>query len=336
MARIIIDPARGGCDTRYIYGDRRDKTDNLMLAIDLQEILNSEGIETVLTRTEDIYLPGYERVNIVNQLEGDFVFSFSWVGPSFDVGLPRVKFFVSEEDGVATQLAENIIMNLPEKRYEIIGIAQNTELPILSYVNKPGLIMEIEYPNNMTTNIEFEMISNEIAMAISNGIIQTFGNDVNDGENRGDGGEMSVSVQYEMHESYDRKVAECSVEERVIEERKVKERTVEERIIEEKKATDDNTSINRESDFVDLPMNEEDEMNQKTKMYSVQVGLFRNESNADNMLRELAGKGYDGNVLKKGDFFSVHVGKFINMDDAVAIEQILRIQRYNTLLVTVD
>lgn len=68
--------------------------------------------------------------------------------------------------------------------------------------------------------------------------------------------------------------------------------------------------------------------------YRVQVGLFQVYNNALNLQSQLLQQGFQAEIVCRGDFFAVYVGDFNNLDDAVEVEQMLRRNRYNTLIVT--
>ena len=66
-------------------------------------------------------------------------------------------------------------------------------------------------------------------------------------------------------------------------------------------------------------------------LYRVQVGLFRNRQNADNLNYLLMSQGYPSFILEDGNFYKVQVGAFQQMGNAVAMEQRLRKDGYQTL-----
>ena len=69
-------------------------------------------------------------------------------------------------------------------------------------------------------------------------------------------------------------------------------------------------------------------------LYRVQVGLFRNRQNADNLNYLLMSQGYPSFILEDGNFYKVQAGAFQQMGNAVAMEQRLRKDGYQTLITT--
>ena len=52
---IVIDAGHGGSDPGAVYEGRREKDDNLSLAIAVGELLSQQGVSVIYTRTTDVY-----------------------------------------------------------------------------------------------------------------------------------------------------------------------------------------------------------------------------------------------------------------------------------------
>lgn len=72
-----------------------------------------------------------------------------------------------------------------------------------------------------------------------------------------------------------------------------------------------------------------------TTAYAVQVGLFRNPENADNLYRELVALGIPADIGRSGSFYAVRAGRTESLGEAVALQQELQQLGYDTLVVTV-
>jgi len=68
--------------------------------------------------------------------------------------------------------------------------------------------------------------------------------------------------------------------------------------------------------------------------YAVQVGLFRNPENADNLYRELVALGIPADIGRSGSFYAVRAGRTESLNEAVALQQELQQLGYDTLVVT--
>ena len=51
--KVILDAGHGGWDPGATYYGRREKADNLRLALEVGRILEQEGVNVVYTRTTD-------------------------------------------------------------------------------------------------------------------------------------------------------------------------------------------------------------------------------------------------------------------------------------------
>ena len=76
MPKIIVDAGHGGYDNGAVYNGRREKDDNLALALAVGEALMEKGIDVEFTRVEDIYQAPVEKAQIANQNKADYFISF--------------------------------------------------------------------------------------------------------------------------------------------------------------------------------------------------------------------------------------------------------------------
>lgn len=70
------------------------------------------------------------------------------------------------------------------------------------------------------------------------------------------------------------------------------------------------------------------------KRYGVQVGLFRQEPNAQYLREQLESQGYFVNVRRQEPYYAVVVGRETTLEDAKALQDQLRQDGYDTLVVT--
>ena len=96
----------------------------------------------------------------------------------------------------------------------------------------------------------------------------------------------------------------------------------------------ENTELNTpltESKVVNTPKVEpeaevikESEISSEKKVYTVQVGAFSTEKNAQNLAQEIRDKGYQTYVVKGKTLYKVQVGEFKNYQEAQNISQKLK------------
>ena len=73
---IIVDAGHGGYDNGATYGGRREKDDNLRLALAVGERLQQAGFPVVYTRTTDVYQRPIDKAQLANESNGDYFVSF--------------------------------------------------------------------------------------------------------------------------------------------------------------------------------------------------------------------------------------------------------------------
>ena len=71
-----------------------------------------------------------------------------------------------------------------------------------------------------------------------------------------------------------------------------------------------------------------------SEVYAVQVGLFRNPENADNLYQEMVALGIPADIARSGSFYAVRAGRTESLNEAVALQQELQQLGYDTLVVT--
>ena len=72
---IMIDAGHGGYDNGAQYMGRREKDDNLAMALAVGNILSEYGFNVLYTRTEDIYETPYQKATEANNAGADIFLS---------------------------------------------------------------------------------------------------------------------------------------------------------------------------------------------------------------------------------------------------------------------
>ena len=78
----------------------------------------------------------------------------------------------------------------------------------------------------------------------------------------------------------------------------------------------------------------ESEIVSDKKLYTVQVGAFSKEEGAQNLAKEIRGKGYQAYVIKGKTLYKVQVGEFKTSDEAKAISDKLKKSGYEIWITT--
>lgn len=250
--KVLVDAGHGGWDNGATYEGRREKNDNLKLAIAVGEILEENGVDVVYTRTEDIYQSPTEKARIGNQEDVDYFVSLHRNSSTNNNQYSGVQTLLYDGNGVKREIADNINQNLEDVGFQNLGIDIRRDLAVLRLTEMPALLVETGFINTDADNQVFEEQFQEIANAIAQGILQ------------------------------------------------------------------------------EIP-----EGNGKEREYRIQVGLFRNQKNAENLANQLALAGYTVVIQPYEGFYRVLVGSFKQLSRAEKIETILKNAGYNTLIIAI-
>lgn len=179
---IVIDAGHGGADPGAIGPSGVQEDDiNLKVAQFLQDNLESQGAEVIMTRSDDDAIAGTkdedmaERRRIIEESGSDIVISIhmnSHTDPS--IYGPLVLFMPGSGQGQT--LAENIIECINET-LNANGSARSESLFILKSGNQPCVLVECGYISNATeeASLQREDYQKKIADAICEGAAAFFG-----------------------------------------------------------------------------------------------------------------------------------------------------------------
>ncbi len=170
MATIVIDAGHGGFDNGARYEGRREKDDNLRLALAVGKILEQQGYDVIYTRTTDVYQSPYEKAQIANEAGADFFISFHRNSGENDNTYSGVQTLIYGGDEQARRLAESINEELEKTGFANLGVEERTGLVVLRRTEMPAVLIEAGFLNNDKDNEIFDHNFEEIASAIAMGI----------------------------------------------------------------------------------------------------------------------------------------------------------------------
>jgi len=173
MARIVIDPGHGGSDSGAVYEGRREKDDNLRLALAVGQILENNGADVVYTRTTDVYNTPFEKAMIGNNSDADYFISFhrnAVPTPNTSSGIETLVF---SRDGEAANIAESINRELAGLGFNNRGVIERPNLVVLRRTRMPAVLVETGFIDNDTDNAKFDAEFDSIAQAIADGIMNS-------------------------------------------------------------------------------------------------------------------------------------------------------------------
>lgn len=173
MARIVIDAGHGGYDNGAVYNGRREKDDNLALALAVGEALMQRGVEVEFTRVEDIFQSPVEKAQIANRLDGDFLVSIHRNSSPVPNTYSGVQTLVFNDRGIASLMANNINQEMSEVGYQNLGISERRNLAVLRRSDMPAVLVEAGFINTDADNALLDANFDATVQAITDGIIGT-------------------------------------------------------------------------------------------------------------------------------------------------------------------
>lgn len=173
MPKIIIDAGHGGYDNGAQYNGRREKDDNLSLALAVGEILMENGVEVGFTRVEDMYQSPIDKAGSANRQDGDYLVSLHRNSSPMPNTYSGVQSLIYDEEGVMAQMAANINRELSGVGYPNLGIELRKNLAILRRSDMPSVLVEVGFINTDADNALFDQKFTETSTAIADGILGT-------------------------------------------------------------------------------------------------------------------------------------------------------------------
>lgn len=172
-ARVILDAGHGGDEPGAMFEGRKEKDDNLRLALAVGNILERNGVNAVYTRTTDVFDTPLQKAQMANESGADLFVSFhrnAMPVPGTGTGASTL---VYENAGTAGRLAENIQQNLVNAGFVNQGIQERPGLAVLNKTRMPAVLVEAGFIDNPADNRFFDENFNQIAAAIADGILET-------------------------------------------------------------------------------------------------------------------------------------------------------------------
>ena len=173
MPKIILDAGHGGYDNGATYNGRREKDDNLSLALAVGEILSNNGVEVGYTRVDDVYQSPVDKARTANQQDGDFLVSIHRNSSPVPNTYSGVQSLIFREGGIMSQMATNINQEMSQVGYQDLGTELRKNLAILRRSDMPAILVEAGFINTDADNALFDQRFTQTAQAIADGIIGT-------------------------------------------------------------------------------------------------------------------------------------------------------------------
>lgn len=171
--KVIIDAGHGGeADPGAVVDGRRESEDNLRLAFAVGNRLERNGVDVVYTRVSDVYNTPFEKAQIANQSGADYFVSLHRNAAREPGRGSGTMTLVYEGGGTAEQMAESINRELERTGFANLGTFERPDLIVLRRTQMPAVLVETGFIDNPEDNRRFDAQFNEIASAISTGILR--------------------------------------------------------------------------------------------------------------------------------------------------------------------
>lgn len=167
---IIIDPGHGGFDPGAVYENRKEKDDNLRLALAVGQELQNAGYQIIYTRTDDRYDSPYDKAQIANSAGGDLFLSFHRNFAETPDLYQGVQALVYDKNPLALRVAKNVNEELESIGFKNLGIESRKELVVLRRTSMPAVLLEVSFINSVEDNRLFDEKFDAIANAIATGV----------------------------------------------------------------------------------------------------------------------------------------------------------------------
>lgn len=174
MPTVIIDAGHGGQEPGAVYEGRKEKDDNLRLALAVGDRLENAGIRTLYTRTTDVTQTPLEKAKIGNRSDADFFLSFHRNAMPIPGSGSGAMTLVYEKGSEADKLAQNIQKALTDSGFADLGIQERPGLAVLGRTRMPAVLIETGFIDNKKDNRIFDENFEKIADGISDAVIAFF------------------------------------------------------------------------------------------------------------------------------------------------------------------
>ena len=203
MARIVVDAGHGGEDPVAMYQGRKEKDDNLALAMAVGNILKKNEVDVVYTRTDDTYETPFQKAQKGNQEGADLFISIHRNSSPEKDQYSGVETLLYDESGIKKELAENINRELAKEGFQNLGIRERPGLVVLRRTRMPAALIEVGFINTQTDNELLDQNFDGVVRAIADGILMTLRkNGLLSEENRSTALEYSEEPDGSEHKSF--------------------------------------------------------------------------------------------------------------------------------------
>lgn len=328
-AKIMIDAGHGGYDAGATYQNRREKDDNLRLALAVGEILQQRGYDVEYTRTTDVYDSPIQKARIANDSGADFFVSIHRNSSPTENQYSGVQTLVYDDTGIKADMARNINDQLEKVGFRNINVSVRPNLAVLKRTAMPAVMVEAGFINSDVDNNLFDTRFNDIAAGIADGVDETL---------QAAGRADNSSGNYRMASNYGYNAAQVFADSNTTDISGNNDSNMNNNASGNVNMPMDNNASgninmpmnNNTSGNVNMPMNNNDVVNQG---YQILIGVYRGFGPASYQMNRLINDGYIAEIFEDEGLFQVRVGEYNDIEEALIAQRELRDRGYDTLIV---
>lgn len=173
MALVFLDAGHGGANPGAVFNGRQEKDDTLALTLAIGEILATNGVDVVYSRTTDVFSTPASRALAANNANADYFISIHRNSSPIPEQYTGIESLVYNRYGTAARIARNINQNLEAVGFADQGVNERTNLAVLRRTRMPAVLVEVGFINNTNDNELFDERFEDIARAIADGILES-------------------------------------------------------------------------------------------------------------------------------------------------------------------
>lgn len=172
---IVLDPGHGGLDRGAGDEELPEKFVNLEIALHLEEILRERGFEVAITRSDDTFIPLWERAALANALEADLFVSIHNNSAVDSAAQGTETYYLPKQPNnlMLAQAVQRELVRALKRRDR--GVKSNN-FWVLRDSEVPAILVEVSFLSNPEERalLAQESYRKAAAEAIALGIVQYF------------------------------------------------------------------------------------------------------------------------------------------------------------------
>lgn len=194
--KVFIDPGHGGSDSGATGYGKNEKDINLEVSNKVKSILESRGIEVVMSRTTDVYLSLSERAELANNYGTDIFVSIHQNSASSLTAAGIETYYHSNKAAhkpLSTEIQNDLIRQTGAKNRGV----KSANFGVLRMSNMTSSLVECGFISNVDEyyNLANSLYQDKLALGIANGIEKYLKTYINLGTGEDEGKEEGTTEE---------------------------------------------------------------------------------------------------------------------------------------------